>query len=439
MQHQQSTALRSYSLLLTILSHLESHYRGWTRAVDGGAPTIDVSVISYAGTVRHIIEANRATHSVDVFGHSWSPELGPALDALYEPKASAHEHDDILRNRRLCLDVGAKLRQLTAALGTAPFTHFAPVGRGANSCERTANHLLGMQRAIQLKAKHERKMGFTYDLVMVARWDVLWSRPLLFNRIDLSSHAFSLPTYCTHERHVDHKDPNEVATAAARKATCGGGHAPGQVPTAAATCHPAHRPCSPDLSVRGGRSEAPSPARHLEPVPYYVRSLWQKSISLSHALVSQPRARELYLLDWWFVSSSKAADAFGLVADPPLFANYTLLNQQRLNSPKNGRPVIMGHGARRFAACVCVCVLAYAVDFPIPPTCLHDALLCSFCHATRECSLLGYAHGLGLALSTALRCGDCHGLFLGPCLEARRGSQHMPCSQSWVRRSKSVL
>ena len=58
----------------------------------------------------------------------------------------------------------------------------------------------------------------------------------------------------------------------------------------------------------------------------------------------QPRARELYLLDWWFVSSSRAADAFGLVAEPALFANYTLLNQQRLNSPKSGRPVIMGHG-----------------------------------------------------------------------------------------------
>ena len=69
----------------------------------------------------------------------------------------------------------------------------------------------------------------------------------------------------------------------------------------------------------------------------------------------QPRARELYLLDWWFVSSSRAADAFGLVAEPALFANYTLLNQQRLNSPKSGRPVIMGHGVllwRPHRACV---------------------------------------------------------------------------------------
>ena len=56
-----------------------------------------------------------------------------------------------------------------------------------------------------------------------------------------------------------------------------------------------------------------------------------------------PRARELYLLDWWFISSSAAADGFGAVADPSLYANYTVLNQLRLNGAKNGRPTIMGH------------------------------------------------------------------------------------------------
>ena len=130
--------------------------QGWTRAVDGGAPTLDVAVISYAGTVRHIFEANRPTHTVDVFGHSWSPQMGPALDALYEFKRSAHEAEELHRNRQLCMAIGQKLRQLTTALGTTPFTGYGIVGRGASSCERTASHLLGIQRAIQLKAKHER-------------------------------------------------------------------------------------------------------------------------------------------------------------------------------------------------------------------------------------------------------------------------------------------
>ena len=59
--------------------------------VDNAAPTIDVGVISYAGFVRHVFEANRATHTIDVFGHSWSPDVGPTLDALYQPAASHHE------------------------------------------------------------------------------------------------------------------------------------------------------------------------------------------------------------------------------------------------------------------------------------------------------------------------------------------------------------
>ena len=279
--------------------------QGWTRAVDNAAPTIDVGVISYAGFVRHVFEANRATHTIDVFGHSWSPDVGPTLDALYQPAASHHEREEIMRNRQLCQQIGSKLVQLTAALGTTDFMKFGVVGRGANSCERTASHLLGMQRAIQLKARAERAGGYVYDVVMVARWDVLWSRPFLFSRVvNPSRDAFFLPTYCTHASHVDHKADVERKLMAYRNAVCGGAHSHGQVPTAASSCHPSHRPCSPDLSAR---------------------------------------ARELYLLDWWFVSSSKSADGFALVADPPLFTNYTLLNQLKLVKPSNGRPVIMGH------------------------------------------------------------------------------------------------
>lgn len=76
------------------------------------------------------------------------------------------------------------------------------------------------------------------------------------------------------------------------------------MPTAATSCHPSHRPCAGDLSAR---------------------------------------ARELYLLDWWFASDSAAADGFGQVASADMFANYTLLNQKELNGERNGRPTIMGH------------------------------------------------------------------------------------------------
>ena len=265
--------------------------QGWTRAVDGGAPTVDLAVVCYAGVVRHIVEANRAMYSVDVFGHSWSPDMGPALDALFAPKGSAHERETVARNRELCTNLVMELRKYTAAHGMTPFAHFAAVGRGANSCERTASHLLGMARAIQFKAKYEAAQGFTYDAVIVSRWDVLWGRPLHLNRLDLSSGGFVVPHFCTHARGVDHRAPLERNLTAFRRAACGGGSSAGQVPTASTACHPSHRPCAGDLS---------------------------------------PRAREFYLLDWWFVASSAAADGFGRVAEPALYANYTILNQVHL-------------------------------------------------------------------------------------------------------------
>ena len=282
--------------------------QGWTRAVDGAAPTVDLAVSCYASIVRHLVEANRDEATVDLFGHSWSPEVGAVLDALFLPRASAHEAEPRDRNRQLCFSVSKMLRERTST-GTpgaygAQFAHYAAVGRGANSCERTANHLLGMQRAIALKARYERERGYRYDIVVVSRWDVLWSRPLRLAQLDLSAHAFTVPTFCTHARGVDHKSELERGVAAFRRAVCGGDASVGQVPTASTACHPSHRPCAPDLSAR---------------------------------------ARELYLLDWWFASDSAAADAFGAVAEPALFSNYTLLNQQHLNGANNARPTIMGH------------------------------------------------------------------------------------------------
>lgn len=279
--------------------------QGWTRAVDGGAPTIDLPVICYASLHRHIIRSN-PDYAIDIFGHSWSPELGPALDAIYSPRVSLYQAEERMRNRQLCGQTGQKLRQITqtGTSGVAVFGGFGGVGRGANSCERTASHMLGMQRAIQLKARFEAAHGFKYDLVLVSRWDVLWARPLELRRVDVSSNAFTVPNFCTHARGIDHRSPLERNLTAFRKAICGGPAGPGQIPTASTLCHPSHRPCAGDLSKR---------------------------------------ARELYLLDWWFLSSSRMADDFGEVGGALLFQNYTIQNQLHLASPRSSHATIMGH------------------------------------------------------------------------------------------------
>ena len=76
---------------------------------------LDVVVISYATTIRHIIQANSEDYTIDTFGHSWSPEIGPALDALYKPKRSLHERVETRRNRVVCQDAATRLQQLSVS------------------------------------------------------------------------------------------------------------------------------------------------------------------------------------------------------------------------------------------------------------------------------------------------------------------------------------
>ena len=126
--------------------------------------------------------------------------------------------------------------------------------------------------------------------------------------IDLSGGGFSLPTFCTASSHG--RNPEAAADVSKsnrlfRDAACGGYANAPQVPTASTSCPGAHRPCAPDLS---------------------------------------PRARELFLLDWWFASESAAADRFAVVASEAEYANYTWLTLSKLTKENYGGPLLMGHG-----------------------------------------------------------------------------------------------
>ncbi|KAL3921571.1 MAG: hypothetical protein SGPRY_004859 [Prymnesium sp.] len=260
---------------------------GPSRAVDGAVPGLDLLVMCFASIYRHVIAAN-PDFSVDLIGHSWSPSVGPAIDALFKPRLSAHENEEVARNRLLCSRLDSVLRRHRSAANLS-YTRFAPVGRGTSSCERTASHILGVQRAILLKAE---RGGFKYDLVILARWDVMWNRPLALQQI----HTRASPT----------REPEVTSGTLALSQASGG-----KVPTAARSCTWLHRPCIGDLS---------------------------------------PEAREVFLLDWWFASSSAAADRFADVGSEKVsyqmrdgmeFAHYTVLNFVRLTNSNS--PTMMGH------------------------------------------------------------------------------------------------
>ena len=89
--------------------------------------------------LRHVVEPNRARGvRIDVFLHSWHPENGRDLDALYAPAASQHE----------------------------------PV----QPIHKVASQHLSMKRGLALAAAHPQP----HDLVMVARYDLLFFSELPF-------------------------------------------------------------------------------------------------------------------------------------------------------------------------------------------------------------------------------------------------------------------
>ena len=75
------------------------------------------------------------------------------------------------------------------------FSGFGSIS-GVNSCDRTASHLLGMQRAIGLMQQEEAVSG-EYNMTIVMRWDVVWHQPFALRGLDISRGGVVLPTYCT--------------------------------------------------------------------------------------------------------------------------------------------------------------------------------------------------------------------------------------------------
>ena len=120
------------------------------RSLEGAVPSIASATLCAASLERHVIAPNRARFAIDVIGHSWSPEIGAALDALYAPRRSLHEHGVPMSRNFRC-----------------PATSFA-----LHYCHRTVSHLLGISRAMALKKQQERERGFTYDLIFLSRWFV---------------------------------------------------------------------------------------------------------------------------------------------------------------------------------------------------------------------------------------------------------------------------
>ena len=91
---------------------------------------------------------------IDVFGHAWSADgYADLITKIWKPVRSRFEVD---RSREF---------------GLSPvfcINRSRPIKSFPNRCGRTVSQLLGMQRAIQLKAEHEAVHSFRYTGVFVS-------------------------------------------------------------------------------------------------------------------------------------------------------------------------------------------------------------------------------------------------------------------------------
>ena len=285
---------------------------GSGRAVDDAHPTLDVLGLSWNTIVRHVLAANPAG-PLDIIGHSWSPSVGAAVDALFQVRLSSHQPEELERNRHICQELVAPL------LGMRQVT-FATVGHGRSSCERTASQMLSLRRAIQLKAQLEHRRGSRYARVLMARWDVAWASPMRLSRLPIASNAFVVPQGCVSTDVLDEPVHNTW-----RARVCGRGARAAVVsPLLIDDTERAEREVKLGLLSSPGQSSRAAVQHQL---PDNLR----------------PAAYAVWQGDLWIAAGSAEADALAQAGGAQLFANLTARHARTLSAPNAAAHLIYGH------------------------------------------------------------------------------------------------
>ena len=101
---------------------------------------------------------------IDRFGHCWSPRhLAPLLSEMWNLTLSLFEPDNSAVFEKACNPAERTVQRCSGGACSQPERQMRSF---PGSCGRTMSQLLGMQRAIRLKAQ--------YDAVFMSRWGVVW-------------------------------------------------------------------------------------------------------------------------------------------------------------------------------------------------------------------------------------------------------------------------
>jgi|6_EtaG_2_1085325.scaffolds.fasta_scaffold00086_5 hypothetical protein len=101
-------------------------------------------------------------NDVDIFVHSWDMENKHIIENLYEPTMAHFEPQQMFHN---------ELKQFDETWFNEEFARPQTMYK-TNTIFRGLSYLYSRARTVELKKEYEKKHGFTYDCVMLARFDI---------------------------------------------------------------------------------------------------------------------------------------------------------------------------------------------------------------------------------------------------------------------------
>lgn len=138
---------------------------------------IEAAAVCAASLRAHVLEANRG--GVDVFVHSWNPDVGARVDALYAPHLRRSQHQRV--------QFGDK--------------------------QKARSQALSVGRAALLMRAYERERGAEYALCLVLRIDLVVGAPILLDSFE--------PSELTFAEHCCMNDAGAESAQALVRAECG--------------------------------------------------------------------------------------------------------------------------------------------------------------------------------------------------------------------------
>jgi len=110
-----------------------------------------------------------AHNDIDVFIHTWNPELQKDLEETYKPKKGIYEKQIMFDKMR----PGSHSGDPQYPNGVTTKKHI------------TISRWYSIEKCVELKRQYEQEQGFTYDCVMIGRFDVAWLTDVHFDQFDM--------------------------------------------------------------------------------------------------------------------------------------------------------------------------------------------------------------------------------------------------------------